>query len=62
VEKLGEDAVINCAKTSMSSKLIGADTKFFAKLVVDAINSVKVETPLGAQPRVNSYKDTLCRI
>lgn len=49
VKELGEDALINCAKTSMSSKLIGADNKFFAKLVVDAINSVKMETPLGVR-------------
>lgn len=33
----------------MSSKLISADMKFFAKLVVDAINSIKVETPLGVR-------------
>lgn len=35
---------MNCAKTSMSSKLIGADTKFFAQLVVDSIKSIKIDT------------------
>lgn len=38
---------MNCAKTSMSSKLIGADTKFFSQLVVDSIKSIKIETLNG---------------
>ncbi|KAI4967599.1 hypothetical protein ZWY2020_020561 [Hordeum vulgare] len=33
VEKLGKDSLINCAKTSMSSKLITTDDNFFANLV-----------------------------
>ena len=33
VEKLGKDSLINCAKTSMSSKLIAGDGDFFAYLV-----------------------------
>lgn len=33
VEKLGKDSFVNCAKTSMSSKLIGGDSDFFANLV-----------------------------
>lgn len=33
VEKLGKDSLVNCAKTSMSSKLIAGDGDFFANLV-----------------------------
>lgn len=47
VEKLGEEALLNCAKTSMSSKLINADPEFFGKLVVDSIKYVRQEGFLG---------------
>lgn len=47
VDEIGEEALVNCAKTSMSSKLIGADTAFFAQLVVDSIKAIKIETLNG---------------
>ncbi|CAN1248787.1 T-complex protein 1 subunit alpha [Linum perenne] len=53
VEKLGKDSLVNCAKTSMSSKLIASDSDFFANLVcislrvVDAVLSVKMTNVRG---------------
>ncbi len=40
VESLGDEALLNCAKTSMSSKLINVDPNFFANLVVNSVRSI----------------------
>lgn len=45
VNELGKDTIINCAKTSMSSKIIGSDSEFFGKLAVDAVMGVKRVNP-----------------
>ncbi|XP_039010691.1 T-complex protein 1 subunit alpha-like isoform X1 [Hibiscus syriacus] len=39
VEKLGKDSLINCAKTSMSSKLIAGDSDFFANLGINVLKA-----------------------
>ena len=55
VETLGKDALINAAKTAMSSKIVGADSDFFGQIAVDAVTVVKavkddgrVHYPVGA--------------
>ncbi|TID29937.1 hypothetical protein CANINC_001448 [Pichia inconspicua] len=47
VESLGQETLINIAKTSMSSKIIGSDSDFFSKMVVDTMLSVKTTNNAG---------------
>lgn len=47
VDQLGKECLINIAKTSMSSKVIGSDDDFFSQLAVDAMLAVKTVNPRG---------------
>ncbi|KOB78090.1 T-complex protein 1 subunit alpha, partial [Operophtera brumata] len=47
VESLGRPSIVNAAKTTMSSKLIGADADFFSEMIVDAAQAVKISDTRG---------------
>jgi T-complex protein 1 subunit alpha len=47
VDQLDQDVLLNIARTSLSSKFVGAEGDLFSKMVVDAIQAVKVSTPDG---------------
>ena len=49
VDTLGEINLINSAKTSMSSKILGPESAFFAKMAVDAVKSVKMKTEVNGK-------------
>jgi len=56
VDELGEEGLINVAKTSMSSKLISGENELFSKLCVSAIMHVKTNSNKYPIKNINIVK------
>ena len=44
-DKLGRDVALNIAKTTLSSKIFGQQSEFFANLAIDAMSAIKTINP-----------------
>lgn len=60
VETLGKETLINCAKTAMSSKIVGSESDFFSQLVVDAVTAVKTQPRGDASSMLVSVSRLVC--
>lgn len=47
VKDIGREALINVAKTSMSSKLIGPEKDLFSEMIVESVQAVKMINSMG---------------
>jgi len=47
VDQLEQDVLQSIARTTLSSKFVGAESDLFAKIIVDAMKSVKISGPDG---------------
>nr|PVC54164.1 T-complex protein 1 alpha subunit [Theileria orientalis] len=47
LDSMGEDVLLNIAKTTLSSKMVGFDPEYFAQMVVKAIRTVKTVNDEG---------------
>eukprot|EP00444_Apocalathium_aciculiferum_P045486 CAMPEP_0183522982 /NCGR_PEP_ID=MMETSP0371-20130417/18836_1 /TAXON_ID=268820 /ORGANISM="Peridinium aciculiferum, Strain PAER-2" /LENGTH=545 /DNA_ID=CAMNT_0025721843 /DNA_START=15 /DNA_END=1652 /DNA_ORIENTATION=+ len=47
VDALEQDVLLSIAKTTLSSKFVGAESELFTKIIVDAMKSVKIINPDG---------------
>eukprot|EP00775_Hariotina_reticulata_P008148 gene8148-8341_t len=61
VDKLGNDVLLAAARTSMGSKIVGAESDFFSQLVVDAIQSVRSEDPVGGTGHADKVRGVTTR-
>ncbi|KJE88935.1 T-complex protein 1 subunit alpha [Capsaspora owczarzaki ATCC 30864] len=52
-DSLGRESIVNAAKTSMSSKIIGAESEFFSNMIVDALEAVS---------KINANGDRKCPV
>ena len=59
-ETLGKDAILNSAKTALNSKLIGAESDFFANIIVNSVEAVGVNTGKEARYPIKSIKILKC--